>query len=304
MKTVKIKSALPLYACALVWILFGLFAPLYRWKYLLLAAGISVVVYILFSVIFPGRTEEVEEKVSTGDAEIDRQIEEGRAQLKALQSANDAIEDEHISNQLARMTKAGGQIFSVLEKDTSKANDVRRFMNYYLPTTKKLLDGYQQLRATGATSGNVAEAMTSVENSLEIIRTILSEPGTYAICFKEDGRPIGDISLMVGEQSNIALSDKDGELGFWLGVPFWGQGIMPEAMREMIRYAFEDLGLEALWCGYFDGNEKSSRVQEKCGFRYIRTEKDIYWKATGEIKTEHISRLTKEEWLDARGAGA
>ena len=145
---------------------------------------------------------------------------------------------------------------------------------------------------------------TSVENSLEIIRTILSEPGTYAICFKEDGRPIGDISLMVGEQSNIALSDKDGELGFWLGVPFWGQGIMPEAMREMIRYAFEDLGLEALWCGYFDGNEKSSRVQEKCGFRYIRTEKDIYWKATGEIKTEHISRLTKEEWLDARGAGA
>ena len=169
MKTVKIKSALPLYACALVWILFGLFAPLYRWKYLLLAAGISVVVYILFSVIFPGRTEEVEEKVSTGDAEIDRQIEEGRAQLKALQSANDAIEDEHISNQLARMTKAGGQIFSVLEKDTSKANDVRRFMNYYLPTTKKLLDGYQQLRATGATSGNVAEAMTSVENSLEMI---------------------------------------------------------------------------------------------------------------------------------------
>ncbi len=169
MKTIKIKSALPLYASALVWVLFGLFSPLYRWRYLLLSAGVSVVVYIIFSIIFPGREERVEEKVSTGDPEIDRQIAEGRAQLKALQSANDAIEDEIISEQLARMTKAGGQIFSVVEKDVSKAGDVRHFMNYYLPTTKKLLDGYQQLRATGATTGNVAEAMTSVENSLEMI---------------------------------------------------------------------------------------------------------------------------------------
>ena len=50
-----------------------------------------------------------------------------------------------------------------------------------------------------------------------------------------------------------------------------GQGIIPEAVREIMRYGFNDLNLEKLWCGYFDGNTKSKRVQEKCGFRYHHT---------------------------------
>ena len=171
MKTIKIKSAIPLYASALTWVLFGLFSPIYRWRYILLAAGVSVAVYILASVIFPGRKEEVQERANSGDSEIDRQIEEGRGQLRSLRAANDAIEDAHITQQLNRMTEAGEKIFSFLEKDTSKANDVRRFMNYYLPTTEKLMNGYQALRATGSKGENVTSALTGVENSLEMIAT-------------------------------------------------------------------------------------------------------------------------------------
>lgn len=137
---------------------------------------------------------------------------------------------------------------------------------------------------------------TSVENSREIIKSILSAPETYAVCLKEDNRAIGDISLMVGKQSNIGLPETEGEIGYWIGVPFWGQGLIPEATREIIRRAFEDLQLETLWCGYFDGNEKSRRVQEKCGFSYHHTDRDIYWKAMNDIRTEHITRLTREEW--------
>ena len=138
---------------------------------------------------------------------------------------------------------------------------------------------------------------TSVKNSLDIIRTVLSAPETYAVCLKEDNKAIGSIGLMVGMQSNIGLPDTEAEIGYWIGVPFWGQGLIPEGVREIIRYAFEDLHLENLWCGYFEGNEKSRRVQEKCGFTYQYTNEDAEWVKMMDRRTEHISKLSREEWM-------
>lgn len=135
---------------------------------------------------------------------------------------------------------------------------------------------------------------TSVENSREVIKNVLSEPETFAVCLKEDNKPIGSIGLMIGTQSNLDIPDDEGEIGYWIGVPFWGQGLIPEAVREMIRYGFDELCLARLWCGYFDGNEKSKRVQEKCGFVYHHTNKDVLWKLTGQILTEHITCLEKQ----------
>lgn len=138
---------------------------------------------------------------------------------------------------------------------------------------------------------------TSVENSREIIRDVLSAPETYAVCLKENDRAVGCIGLMAGKQSNIGLPDTEAEIGYWIGVPFWGQGLIPEAVMEIIRHAFEDLFLETLWCGYFEGNGQSRRVQKKCGFIYHHTNKDAEWAKMGDIRTEHISKLTREEWL-------
>ena len=143
---------------------------------------------------------------------------------------------------------------------------------------------------------------TSVENSREIIRAVLSVPETYAVCLKEDNRAIGCVGLMIGAQSSIGLPDNEGEIGYWIGVPFWGRGLIPEAVREIIRHAFCDLRLETLWCGFFDGNEKSRRVQEKCGFVYHHTNKNVYWKKTDDVRTEHITFLTKADWqMNAAG---
>ena len=96
---------------------------------------------------------------------------------------------------------------------------------------------------------------TSVENSKEIIKTVLSVPETYAVCLKENGRAIGSIGLMIGDKSNIGLPDSEGEIGYWIGVPYWGRGFIPEAVGEIIRHAFADLHLDTLWCGYFEGND-------------------------------------------------
>lgn len=137
---------------------------------------------------------------------------------------------------------------------------------------------------------------TSVENSREIIRDVLSADETYAVCLREDGKAIGSIGLMIGAASNLSLSDTEGEIGYWIGVPFWGNGLIPEAVQELLRHGFEDLKLEKIWCGYFEGNVKSKRVQEKCGFTYHHTDKDIYWKLMDDIRTEHITCMTREDW--------
>lgn len=137
----------------------------------------------------------------------------------------------------------------------------------------------------------------SVEESLEIIRTVFANDEVYAVARKEDDRAIGCIGLSPAAQANFPIGENDGEIGYWIGVPYWGQGYIPEAVRELMRHGFEDLKLDTIWCGYFDGNEKSKRVQEKCGFRYHHTLADKPYPLMNDVRTEHISYITREEWM-------
>ncbi len=137
---------------------------------------------------------------------------------------------------------------------------------------------------------------TSVDNSLAIIRTVFSAPLTFAVELRSTGRAVGCIGLMSGDGSNIPLVAGEYEIGYWIGVPYWGQGLIPEAARELIRYAFGELGAVRLWGGHYDGNIKSCRVLEKCGFTFRRTETGRLCALLGEIRTEHIYSLGREEW--------
>lgn len=134
---------------------------------------------------------------------------------------------------------------------------------------------------------------TSVENSREIIRTVLSEPETYAVCLKSDAKAIGSIGF---HRKDLAESDDEYELGYWIGKRFWGQGLIPEAAFEMLRYAFEELKMSRIWCGYYDGNERSRRVQEKLGFVYQRKSENVEVKLLGQTRTGHVNLMTKECW--------
>lgn len=55
-------------------------------------------------------------------------------------------------------------------------------------------------------------------------------------------------------------------------VPYWGKGLIPEAVHRLLEHCFEDLGIKRVWCGYYDGNFKSRRVMDKCGFKFHHTE--------------------------------
>lgn len=143
---------------------------------------------------------------------------------------------------------------------------------------------------------------TGVENSRQIIRDVLSAEETYAVTLKGEGdRAVGSVGLLRGAASNLALGHREAEIGYWIGVPYWGQGLIPEAVEALIRHAFEDLGIELLWCGYFDGNEKSKRAQAKCGFTYHHTNQNVPCPLMGDIRTEHVSCLPKAQWLGRRG---
>ncbi|MBO4445989.1 MAG: GNAT family N-acetyltransferase [Clostridia bacterium] len=137
-------------------------------------------------------------------------------------------------------------------------------------------------------------AHKNVEETKEVIRNILMADETYAIVLKETGLVVGSIALMF--KTNLAQKENEAELGYWIGVPYWGRGLVPEASRELIRHGFEDLHLNRIWCGYYDGNERSKRVQEKLGFKYQRTNKNVYVEQMDETRTDHINLLTKEEW--------
>ena len=140
---------------------------------------------------------------------------------------------------------------------------------------------------------------TSVENSREIIRNVFSAPETYAVCLK-GGNPVGSIGLKLKGHTDMTDRDDECELGYWIGKPFWGQGLIPEAARELLCHAFEDLGMRAVWCGYYEGNEKSRRVQEKLGFVYCYTTDALYLPLMNEKRRGHTQRLTRQQWEERK----
>lgn len=143
----------------------------------------------------------------------------------------------------------------------------------------------------------------SVDESREVIRNVFSGSEAYAVCLKSDNKAIGAIELKLNGHTDMTEKDDECELGYWLGKPFWGQGIIPEAVREILRHAFEDIGMNKVWCGYYDGNVKSKRVQEKCGFRYQWTTPDVDVPLMNEIRTGHVSCLNKKEWEQMQKIG-
>ena len=101
-----------------------------------------------------------------------------------------------------------------------------------------------------------------IEESRDVIKNVFNGKEAYAICLKTDNIAIGAIELKLNGHTDMTEQDDECELGYWLGKPFWGQGIVPEAVKEMLRYAFEDIGMTRVWVGYYEGNVKSKRVQE------------------------------------------
>ena len=131
----------------------------------------------------------------------------------------------------------------------------------------------------------------NIDESRNVIKNVFSSKEAYAICLKKDNKTIGAIELKLNGHTKMTDRNDECEMGYWLGKPFWGQGIMPEAVKEMLRHAFEDCGMQKVWIGYYEGNTKSKRVQEKCGFKYQWRVENVDVLLLHEKRTEHVSLM-------------
>ena len=114
----------------------------------------------------------------------------------------------------------------------------------------------------------------SEEESKEIINMFITNNDSYAIVLKEENKVIGGIGLH-NRKPDVSLEDlEQREIGYVLNPKYWGNGYVPEAVRALLKYGFEKMNLDLIWCGHYDFNSKSKRVNEKCGFKYKFTIKE------------------------------
>lgn len=168
LKQIKKPSAVPVWGFGAVWLLWCLFGPMKRLSDLLLCAGVSALTYALLRRKFKPEVIEVETAPDTGNTQLDETIRQGREALKKIRALNDAIPDRKLSARLDEMESLTGKIFAEVEADPKKLPQIRRFMNYYLPTTLTLLERYTRLqKASGGE--NVTQAMEKIEQMIDTV---------------------------------------------------------------------------------------------------------------------------------------
>lgn len=134
------------------------------------------------------------------------------------------------------------------------------------------------------------------EESQQILDSFIDHKKTFALEYDE--KVIGSLGIEEYDEVKFPeLSDLNcREIGYVLAKDYWGKGLMPEAVKEVIRYLFEDVKLDVILCGHFLNNKQSARVQEKCGFRHYAFGK--YETRFGTVEDDETNILTKDEWLN------
>lgn len=151
-------------------------------------------------------------------------------------------------------------------------------------------------REVAATTLRIAHPYTE-EHAREFIAMAQEADKIWlAITLRSDGRQIGGIGLRLDEPHQHA------ELGYWLGVAYWGQGYATEASREMLRYGFEDLGMHRIFASYFKHNPASGRILQKLGMSYEGCQRQ-HLRKWGEFIDLELYGLLRQEWHASQGAG-
>ena len=175
----KRKSVAPFYAVAAVWLACGLLVPLYEPMHYLLAAAASGVVFLLVGALCRsgalGQAEEApaapkqEAELSTGNAELDKMLKDGRLAIAEMKRLDDNIADPGISADIVRLEQVSQKIFDEVKRDPGKLPQIRKFMDYYLPTTLKLLNAYDRMSGAGVSGENIDTTLAKVEGMMRTI---------------------------------------------------------------------------------------------------------------------------------------
>ena len=135
----------------------------------------------------------------------------------------------------------------------------------------------------------------SKEESKIILDMFISHKKTFALEYQ--GKVIGSVGIEKYNETHFPEFEnkKCREIGYVLSKEYWGQGLMPEALKEVIRFLFENANLDVIFCGHFLWNEQSHRVQEKSGFKHYGF--DTYETAFGTTEENEVNILKREDWV-------
>ena len=134
----------------------------------------------------------------------------------------------------------------------------------------------------------------NLEESKTILSSFIRHNKTFALEYQ--GKVVGSLGIEEYDEKNYPeLNDHQGrEIGYVLSKDYWGRGLMPEAVKAVIAYLFDAVGLDFIIVGHFDWNSQSRRVVEKSGFQYIKTTKFETRYETVETSVEYI--LWREQY--------
>ena len=143
-------------------------------------------------------------------------------------------------------------------------------------------------REVAATTLRIAHPYT--EQDAKAFLELAKDPDKLwlAITLRSDGRQIGGIGLRVEKQHQHA------ELGYWLGVPFWGHGYATEAAADILRYGFETLALHRIFASHFKHNQASGRILKKIGMKYEGCHREHLLKWDRFVDSELYGMLRRE----------
>lgn len=132
--------------------------------------------------------------------------------------------------------------------------------------------------------------------SLKILKEFIKNDDVWAVTEKPTGKAIGSLGLHKdGKREN----DKARMIGYVLSEPYWGKGLMTEAVKRVLAYSFEELGLEIVTIFHFSFNQRSKRVIEKCGFNYEGTLRMAVRLFDGRVCDDVCYSITKDEYFSA-----
>lgn len=209
MREVRVPSLVPIYAAAAAWLAYAMFFPLYRLWHFIICAAVTLLIYALFRRLFPGKViqvEEPKEPETTGDPQLDAVIAQGQEAIAKMRQLNDSIEDPVISGQINELERLSGRIFEAVKQNPKKLPEIRTFMNYYIPTTIKLLTSYDNMVRQGQAGSNVESVKSNVSGIMETIVTAYRN--RLDSLFEAEAMDISaDISVLETMMAKEGLSD-------------------------------------------------------------------------------------------------
>ena len=167
MREVKKKSPIPIYGFAAVWLIYCLFFPLYRLFHFIILAVISVIAYFVLSKLFPGTVEYIEEPKTTGMPDHDALFKEGEIAITEMKRLRDSIADLEIKAKTERIIELTDKIFKDLLEDPNDYKMIKRFSEYFLPTTIKLLNTYDRMSDINIYGENINATKQKITDILD-----------------------------------------------------------------------------------------------------------------------------------------